>query len=84
VPYRLRDHAWFSCYAPAEAPEVVVTVLLEHTGGGGIFAAPVARQLLAAYFDPSIVSLKLPRPQVQPDQELEGGLASHLDWGQRD
>jgi len=84
VPYRLRDHAWFSCYAPAEAPEVVVTVLLEHTGGGGAFAAPVARQILAAYFDQSIVPLKLPRPQVQPDLELEGGLAPRLDWGLRD
>jgi penicillin-binding protein 2 len=80
VPYNLRDHAWFSCYAPAEAPEVVVTVLLENTGGGGAFAAPVARQILAAYFDPAIVPLKLPRPQVQPNLELEGGLASRLEW----
>ncbi|MDR2934843.1 MAG: penicillin-binding protein 2, partial [Candidatus Adiutrix sp.] len=84
VPYRLRDHAWFAGYAPAEAPEVVVTVLLEHTGGGGAFAAPVARQILAAYFDHSIVSLKLPRPQVQPDLEMEGGLAPNLEWDLRD
>ncbi|MCL2029570.1 MAG: penicillin-binding protein 2 [Deltaproteobacteria bacterium] len=80
VPYRLRDHAWFSCYAPAEEPEVVVTVLLENTGGGGTFAAPLARSLLAAYFDPAIIHLKLPRPQVQPDLELEGGLAPRLEW----
>ena len=84
VPYRLLDHAWFSCYAPAEDPEVVVTVLLENTGGGGTFAAPVARQILAAYFDPAITPLKLPRPQVQPDLELEGGLAPRLSGGQRD
>ncbi|MDR2726199.1 MAG: penicillin-binding protein 2 [Candidatus Adiutrix sp.] len=80
VPYRLRDHAWFSSYAPAEAPEVVVTVLLEHAGGGGTFAAPVARQILAAYFDPAIVPFKLPRPQAQPDLEQEGGLAPRLNW----
>ena len=84
VPYRLRDHAWFSCYAPAKDPEVVVTVLLENTGGGGTFAAPVARHVLAAYFDPAITPLKLPRPQVQPDLELEGGLAPRLEWSQRD
>jgi penicillin-binding protein 2 len=84
VPYRLRDHAWFSCYAPSENPEVVVTVLLEHTGGGGAFAAPVARQILAAYFDPAIIPMKLPRPQIQPDLELEGGLAPRLEWNQRD
>jgi len=68
VPYRSRDHAWFTSYAPADKPEVVVTVLLEHTGGGGTFAAPVAREMLAAYFDPSIVAEALPPPQVQPDQ----------------
>ncbi len=68
LPYKYRDHAWFTSYAPAENPEVVVTVLLEHAGGGGSFAAPVARQMLAAYFDPSIVAEKLPPPQVQPDQ----------------
>lgn len=84
VPYRLRDHAWFTGYAPSNAPEVVVTVLLENTGGGGAFAAPVARQMLAAYFDPSIVPLKLPRPQIQPDLEQAGGLGVRLDRGQRD
>lgn len=68
VPYKDRDHAWFSGYAPAENPEVVVAVLLEHSGGGGANAAPVARQILAAYFDKSIVAEYLPPPQVQPDQ----------------
>lgn len=68
VPYAYRDHAWFTSYAPAEQPKVVVTVLLEHTGGGGTYAAPVAKQMLEAYFDPSIVPDKLPQPQVQPDQ----------------
>ncbi|MDL2227165.1 penicillin-binding protein 2 [Deltaproteobacteria bacterium OttesenSCG-928-M10] len=70
IPYKDRDHAWFTGYAPAENPEVVVAVLLEHTGGGGTFAAPVARQMLAAYFDKSIVATILPPPQVQPDQPL--------------
>ena len=68
IPYKSRDHAWFSGYAPAENPEVVVAVLLEHTGGGGTLAAPVARQMLAAYFDKSLVATMLPPPQVQPDQ----------------
>jgi hypothetical protein len=63
---------------------VVVTVLLENTGGGGAFAAPVARQILAAYFDPAIIHLKLPRPQVQPDLEAEGGLDPRLAWSRRD
>ena len=74
-PYKYRDHAWFTGYAPADHPEVVVTVLLEHTGGGGAFAAPVAQKMLAAYFDTSIKATTLPPPQVQPDNPT--GLESY-------
>jgi penicillin-binding protein 2 len=67
-PYRLRDHAWFTSYAPAESPEVVVTVLLEHAGGGGAQAAPVAAKVLAAYFDKSVDTMRMPPYQAQPDK----------------
>ena len=40
------DHAWFTCFAPRNHPEVVVTVLVEHGGYGSQAAAPVARALL--------------------------------------
>jgi penicillin-binding protein 2 len=67
-PYKFRDHAWFTAYAPAESPEVVVTVLLEHSGGGAAVAAPVAAKVLAAYFDPSIDTMRMPPYQAQPDK----------------
>ncbi len=73
LPYKYRDHAWFTAYAPSENPEVVVTVLLEHTGGGGTYAAPVARQMLAAFFDDTIVAARLPQPQIQPDISTSWG-----------
>jgi len=41
-----KDHAWFAGYAPAENPRVAFVVVLEHAGGGGEMAAPVARRLL--------------------------------------
>lgn len=44
-----RDHAWFTSYAPAENPEIVVTVFVEHGGKGGEAAAPIAKQVLEAY-----------------------------------
>ena len=47
---RHRDHAWFTSFAPAEKPEIVVTVLVEHGGHGGSAAAPVAQKVLAKYF----------------------------------
>jgi penicillin-binding protein 2 len=50
IPYKYRDHAWFTCYAPAEDPEIAVTVLVEHGLHGGSGAGPVARAMLEAYF----------------------------------
>jgi penicillin-binding protein 2 len=44
-----KDHAWFTSYAPAENPEVAVTVFVEHGGKGGAVAAPVAKQILEVY-----------------------------------
>jgi len=43
-------HAWFASYAPADAPEIVVVVLLENAGEGSAEAAPRARRVLEAYF----------------------------------
>jgi peptidoglycan glycosyltransferase len=42
----IKTDAWFVGYAPAEAPRVVVSVLIVHGGVGGQTAAPVARQMI--------------------------------------
>lgn len=42
-------HAWFTGFAPAESPRLVVTVLVEEGGSGGRVAAPIARQLFDIY-----------------------------------
>ena len=39
-------HAWFVGFAPAEAPRVVVAVIVENGGAGGTVAAPLGRELL--------------------------------------
>lgn len=46
LPWRFRHHALFVGYAPVAAPRFVVSVLVEHGGGGGLAAAPVARDVL--------------------------------------
>jgi penicillin-binding protein 2 len=43
-------HAWFAGWAPAEDPEIAIVVLVEHGGGGGAIAWPIARQILEGYF----------------------------------
>jgi penicillin-binding protein A len=44
----IRTDAWFVGYAPAEAPRVVVSVLIVHGGVGGTVAAPIARSMIDA------------------------------------
>jgi penicillin-binding protein 2 len=51
ITYFERDHAWFVAYAPAEEPEIVVSVLNEHSGHGGSEAAPIAVSVIDAYFE---------------------------------
>jgi penicillin-binding protein 2 len=50
IPYKYRDHGWFTCYAPAEDPEIAVTVLVEHGLHGSSAAGPIARAVLNQYF----------------------------------
>jgi peptidoglycan glycosyltransferase len=40
--------AWFTAYAPAKRPEIVVAVMLVRAGAGGATAAPAARVVLDA------------------------------------
>jgi penicillin-binding protein 2 len=49
VAERLRDHAWFIAFAPAESPRIAVCVLVENGGFGASAAAPIARRVLDAY-----------------------------------
>ncbi len=46
VDERLRDHAWFIAYAPAEQPKIALSVLVENGGFGAQAAAPIARKVL--------------------------------------
>lgn len=39
-------HSWFVCFAPADAPRVVVAVVVENAGYGATVAAPIARDVL--------------------------------------
>jgi cell division protein FtsI/penicillin-binding protein 2 len=43
---KVKSHAWFVGYAPADNPQVAFAVLLEEAGHGGSAAAPVAYEFL--------------------------------------
>ena len=46
VWYFNRDHAWFAGFAPSRSPEIAIVVLIEHGGGGGKNAVPVAMRVV--------------------------------------
>ncbi|RKT44008.1 penicillin-binding protein 2 [Thiocapsa rosea] len=49
LPKHLHDHALFVAFAPVEDPRIAIAVIVEHGGGGGATAAPVARRIMDAY-----------------------------------
>ncbi len=51
MPWKDRDDGWFVAYAPADAPEIAVSVINEHAGEGAYAAEPVAMAVIQGYFD---------------------------------
>jgi len=64
LPRDMRDHAWFSGFAPKDDPEIAFCVFIEHGGHGGDTAAPVVQRVVQAY-----------RDKYHPQPEDEGGPA---------
>lgn len=44
------SHAWFTGFAPAEDPEIAVTIIMEEAGTGSSYAVPVAKRIFDNYF----------------------------------
>ena len=66
VQERLRDHALFIAFAPADQPTIALAVLVENGGFGAQSAAPIARQVLDYW-----LLGKLPK-DAAPEFEEEG------------
>ncbi|QFY41486.1 penicillin-binding protein 2 [Candidatus Methylospira mobilis] len=49
VTEKLKDHAWFVAFAPADNPQIAIAVIAENGGHGGSVAAPIARLVFDAY-----------------------------------
>ncbi|HXP23369.1 MAG TPA: penicillin-binding protein 2 [Candidatus Sulfotelmatobacter sp.] len=48
---KFKDNAWFVGFAPRRNPEIAVSVLVEEGGHGGVAGAPIARDIIRAYYD---------------------------------
>jgi penicillin-binding protein 2 len=58
------DHAWFAAYAPADDPQVVVIVFVEHGGSGSKRAAPIAVNIMRSW-----ISLGIYQPAPTPEEK---------------
>ncbi len=70
VAERLRDHAWYIAYAPADKPTIALAVMVENGGKGAVAAAPIARAVMDYYLlgkKPDIAKLKTPDNEPQSD-----------------
>jgi penicillin-binding protein 2 len=69
ISERLRDHALFIAFAPADKPTIAMAVLVENGGFGAESAAPIARAVLDYY-----LLGKLPAGIAPEDPGAEGGV----------
>lgn len=70
VAERLRDHAWYIAYAPADKPTIALAVMVENGGMGAAAAAPIAKAVLDYYLlgkKPDIAKLKTPSNELPSD-----------------
>ena len=66
-----RKHAWFIAFAPADAPQIAVAVLVENGGGGSSVAGPVAREVIDAYLLPRLAEQSLAQDPPAEDDEKQ-------------
>lgn len=72
LPYNKRDHAWFIGFAPKDDPKIVVAVFVEHGQHGSSAAAPLARDLVKAFFGMPVPELEPPPPAAPPGLLAQG------------
>ncbi|CAI2462294.1 penicillin-binding protein 2 [Serratia entomophila] len=66
IPVRLRDHIFYTLFAPYKNPRVAMALILENGGGDGVVAGPTARAILDHIFDPAHAPQPGDHPEVKP------------------
>ncbi|MFA7282030.1 MAG: penicillin-binding protein 2 [Sterolibacterium sp.] len=69
VAERMRDHALFIAFAPADQPKIALAVLVENGGFGAQAAAPIARQILDYYLLGKQPKSAAPTDSTEPEED---------------
>ena len=51
LPYKKRDHALFTAFAPYKSPRYAISIVIEHGGSGSSTAAPIAKKIIKKVLD---------------------------------
>jgi penicillin-binding protein 2 len=51
LPYKKRDHALFTAFAPYKQPRYSISIVIEHGGTGSSAAAPIAKKVIKKVLD---------------------------------
>ena len=68
---RLRDHAWYIAYAPADKPTIALAVMVENGGKGAQAAAPIARAVMDFYLLGKLPDVKKIKPAESDDESID-------------
>ncbi len=68
IPTRLRDHIFYTAFAPFNAPKVAVALILENGGSDGVTAAPLMRNILDHIFVPGESGVAVATAKVNEDR----------------
>ncbi|MGD1070804.1 MAG: penicillin-binding transpeptidase domain-containing protein, partial [Bryobacteraceae bacterium] len=77
----VKDNAWFVEFAPCYKPEIVISVLWEG-GVHGMYGAPMARDVMVAYFDKKARLAEAEKLKQNPASQLMSALTPATANGQ--
>ncbi len=58
-PLDLKSHAWFSAYAPAEDPEITMTMVIEAGRSGSSSCGPAISQMIRHYYEQTLLPIEI-------------------------
>jgi penicillin-binding protein 2 len=81
LPFKLRDHALFVCFAPAEAPRYAAAIVLEHNGHTvrNLDTPLTGRDIMTYLFDPDLAMKNLGDVEASWGGDIKTRMAADAD-----
>jgi len=65
-----KDHSMFVAFAPRENPKIAIAVVVENSGFGATYAAPIASLMIEKYLNDTIATKRIPMEKRMLDANL--------------